>query len=507
MADLSKTYLQSGGDKPRDDGNLSGETANYRKFLFPKSPLLPSQFYINLLLRILDFALVWALGYLIFVIYVDDPSPSQEISFRMACSMTASVSALMFHFYRLYPEDRVPTRYIDFRNVVLAWTVTIIMLLVIIFFSKTGEEFSRVWLLTWYLVVAAALIAVRGGLKLYFTFWGENVSTKKKVIVIGDAVETAQLLHKLGQDDNSTLEICGIFYSNCDEANLPPELSDYPCEKLEGLWSFVQSTSFDVALLALPSEEDELLSQAIKLLSLMSIDIRLAAHMPELSIEAKSCSFVGRVPVFNIVDKPITGWNVVLKWIFDKVLGSLLLIAFSLPMLAVAIAIKLEDGGSIFFRQKRIGFKNELIEIYKFRSMYETQADQQADKLVTKDDARVTKVGRFIRKTSLDELPQLINVLMGEISLVGPRPHALKAKASGELYDKVVDGYFARHKVKPGITGWAQINGWRGETDTSEKIIKRVEFDLYYIKHWSLLFDLMILLKTPYSLLKTDKAY
>jgi lipopolysaccharide/colanic/teichoic acid biosynthesis glycosyltransferase len=150
---------------------------------------------------------------------------------------------------------------------------------------------------------------------------------------------------------------------------------------------------------------------------------------------------------------------------------------------------------------------NQPIEVLKFRSMYTDMCDARATRLVTRDDPRVTRVGRFIRKTSLDELPQLINVLRGELSLVGPRPHAHHAKAADRLYDEVLDGYFARHKVKPGITGWAQINGWRGETDTEEKIQRRVEFDLYYIENWSLLFDLQILILTPFALLKTDNAY
>jgi lipopolysaccharide/colanic/teichoic acid biosynthesis glycosyltransferase len=162
----------------------------------------------------------------------------------------------------------------------------------------------------------------------------------------------------------------------------------------------------------------------------------------------------------------------------------------------------------VLFKQKRYGFNNELVEVYKFRSMYVEQTDANASRLVTKGDPRVTRVGRFIRKTSLDELPQLLNVVMvGNLSLVGPRPHAVNAKAEEQRYDEAVDGYFARHRVKPGITGWAQINGWRGETDTYEKIQRRVEHDLYYIENWSVLFDLYILFKTPFSLLKTENAY
>jgi lipopolysaccharide/colanic/teichoic acid biosynthesis glycosyltransferase len=176
-------------------------------------------------------------------------------------------------------------------------------------------------------------------------------------------------------------------------------------------------------------------------------------------------------------------------------------------MALIAIAIKIDSRGPVLFRQKRQGFNNELIDVYKFRSMYVDQADAEADKLVTKHDPRVTRVGRLLRKTSLDELPQFFNVIKGDLSLVGPRPHALKAKAEEKLYADVVDGYFARHRVKPGVTGWAQINGWRGETDTEEKIQRRVEHDLYYIENWSVLFDLYILLMTPYALLKGENAY
>jgi lipopolysaccharide/colanic/teichoic acid biosynthesis glycosyltransferase len=143
----------------------------------------------------------------------------------------------------------------------------------------------------------------------------------------------------------------------------------------------------------------------------------------------------------------------------------------------------------------------------KFRSMYTHMTDASAAKLVTRDDPRVTRVGRFIRKTSLDELPQFFNVLMGSLSLVGPRPHAMQAKAHNRLYDEVVDGYFARHRVKPGITGWAQINGWRGETDTEDKIQRRVEHDLYYIENWSVLLDLQILFMTPFRLANSEQAY
>jgi lipopolysaccharide/colanic/teichoic acid biosynthesis glycosyltransferase len=181
----------------------------------------------------------------------------------------------------------------------------------------------------------------------------------------------------------------------------------------------------------------------------------------------------------------------------------------ALPLMAIiALAIKLDSRGPVLFKQRRYGFNNDLIEIYQFRSMYADVADPGADRLVSKDDPRVTRIGRIIRRASLDELPQLFNVVLkGNLSLVGPRPHAINAKAEARLYDEAVDGYFARHRVKPGITGWAQINGWRGETDTHEKIKKRVEHDLYYIENWSVLFDLFIVAHTPFALIKSENAY
>src|SRR5262249_10383304 len=188
-------------------------------------------------------------------------------------------------------------------------------------------------------------------------------------------------------------------------------------------------------------------------------------------------------------------------WLFDKVVGGLALLA-ALPVMGiVALAVRLDSRGPALFKQKRYGFNNELIEVFKFRSMYVDQADATASRLVTKCDPRGPRAGRFIRTPSLDELPQLLNVVFkGTPSRVGPRPHAIHAKAVDRLYDEAVDGYFARHRVKPGITGWAQINGWRGETDNDEKIQRRVEHDLYYIENWSVLFDPSIPPPPPFSL-------
>ena len=180
----------------------------------------------------------------------------------------------------------------------------------------------------------------------------------------------------------------------------------------------------------------------------------------------------------------------------------------AIPMALIALAVRLESRGPVFFRQKRMGFNHDVIEVFKFRSMCEDASGAKGEiQQATNNDPRITRVGKFLRRWSLDELPQLFNVLRGQMSIVGPRPHAVEHRFDSRKLEEVVDRYAARHKVKPGITGWAQIHGWRGVTDTVEKLQKRVEHDLYYIEHWSLALDAWILLVTPFVLLKGRNAY
>ena len=263
----------------------------------------------------------------------------------------------------------------------------------------------------------------------------------------------------------------------------------------------------DLLIVTVPVRAEERLMQILQKLFTLQADIRVSALNSKLRLNSRAYSYIGRVPMLAVMDKPLSDWDRVLKNMEDRIIGALLLVLVSPVMALTAVAIRLNSKGPVFFRQKRYGFNNELIEVYKFRSMYVDRQDATASKLVTRDDPRVTRVGRFIRRTSLDELPQLINVVRGQMSLVGPRPHATGAKADRDLYENVAQGYFARHRMKPGVTGWAQINGWRGETDTHEKLLRRVEHDLYYIDNWSMLFDLYIIVMTPFSLVTGKNAY
>jgi Undecaprenyl-phosphate glucose phosphotransferase len=387
------------------------------------------------------------------------------------------------------------------------WTALFGTLAVTLILTKAGVEFSRLWLLGWYIGGLSVLLASRAVTALLVRNWNVNGRLDRHAVLVGGGKPAAELIDALEGSHNTDVSIVGIFDDRDDERS-PLVVHNLPkLGNIAELVEFVRRARIDLLLVTLPLTAEQRLLDILKRLWVLPVDIRLSAYTQKLHYRPRAYSYIGNVPFLDVFDKPLGDWGAIIKAIEDKVIATLALLALSPVMLIIALAIKLESRGPVLFRQKRYGFNNELIEVLKFRSMYHEQTDAEASKLVTKGDSRVTRVGRFIRKTSLDELPQFINVLRGELSLVGPRPHATKAKAADRLYNDVVDGYFARHKVKPGITGWAQINGWRGETDTTEKLQRRVDHDLYYIENWSLAFDLYILWKTPLSLLKTESAY
>ena len=367
---------------------------------------------------------------------------------------------------------------------------------------------SRVWLAAWSALTFAFLFADRLVLARFVETLARSGRLQRRAVVVGGGDLGGEVLRGLKTADPAELRILGVFDDRGD-ARSPVFVEGF--QKLgtvDDLVAFARSSRVDLVIFALPITAEKRILTMLRKLCVLPVDIRLAAHANHLRFRPRSYSYIGGLPVLDILDRPIADWNVVIKFVFDKVVGSLALIALSPVLVLTALAIRLDTPGPVIFRQRRHGFNNEVIEVYKFRSMYADQLDPAASRLVTRDDPRVTRVGRFIRKTSIDELPQLFNVVFkGNLSLVGPRPHAVQAKAADRQYDEVVDGYFARHRVKPGITGWAQVNGWRGETDTPEKIQHRVEHDLYYIENWSILFDLRILALTPLAIFKGTNAF
>jgi Undecaprenyl-phosphate glucose phosphotransferase len=457
-------------------------------------------------LRIAEYAFLTFIGFVTAALYVGDHEDVLSFHYLVTLALTGLIAVSIFQLMGLYATRAFASIPRQVPLVAVGWTIALGLVVATVFFAKLGIEFSRGWIALWYVAGGIGLTMGRIGLAGATRHWAREGRLYRRTVVYGMNDVAAELVSALKSDD-SDIRVVGLFDDREDDRTLSAIDGLPRSGGIDELIAYCRENPADLIIVALPVAAEERFAGVVKRLSVLPVDIKVPAKATRIRFSPRTYTHVGTVAMIDLYDKPITDWGRVSKLVFDKAIAAAALILLAPVMAAVAVAIRLDSRGPILFRQKRYGFNNELIEVYKFRSMYTDLCDVNATKLVTKDDPRVTPIGRFIRKSSLDELPQLFNVLKGELSLVGPRPHALSAKAGGRLYDEVVEGYFARHKVKPGITGWAQINGWRGETDTPEKIRKRVEHDLYYIENWSVLFDLYILLKTPMSLVGNNNAY
>ncbi len=489
-------------------GALSMSVPRLADFSYANKATLISPLVLRGLYRIFEGCLVSIIGFVIAQLYVAEPLIQSNTYYGAAHVAMGAATVISLELFGLYRMPALSAALQNMPRLILGWAVAFTALVAGIFFFKVGTEFSRVWLAAWFGVGSFALIGARLGITAILRSLARNGRLYRRAAIYGAGTVTAELIAQLEADLSGDIRICGIF-DDRDDHRASGLISGFPrLGGLADLVAFGRGTRLDLVILALPISAEDRLADVMKSLSVLPAEIKLPARATKLRFTPSTYSHVGTVAMIDLYDKPITDWGTVAKWVFDKVVGLTALILLAPVMATIAVIIKLDSPGPVLFRQKRYGFNNNLIEIYKFRSMYTDRCDAHATHLVTRDDPRVTRIGRLIRKTSLDELPQLFNVLFGHLSLVGPRPHAMQARAGTQLYDEVVDGYFARHKVKPGITGWAQINGWRGETDTAEKIQQRVLHDLYYIEHWSVFLDAYILALTPYALIaKRENAY
>ncbi|MGJ4944476.1 undecaprenyl-phosphate glucose phosphotransferase [Bradyrhizobium sp. HKCCYLS1011] len=458
--------------------------------------------------RIADFFLLGVVGSVIYLSYVV-PLSGFHWEYLAAIFGVAATTVICFQAADIYQIQVFRGQVRQMTRMISSYSFVFLLFIGISFFAKLGSEVSRLWLAAFFFTGLAALIAARVFLRGLIRGWAREGRLDRRTIIVGADESGEELVRALTNQEDSDIEILGVFDDRNDSRALDTCAGAAKLGKVDDILEFARRTRVDLVLFALPISAETRILDMLKKLWVLPVDIRLSAHTNKLRFRPRSYSYLGEVPTLDMFEAPITDWDLVMKWLFDRLVGGLVLL-LALPVMAlVAIAIMLDSPGPVLFRQKRFGFNNERIDVFKFRSLYHHQADPTASKVVTKNDPRVTRVGRIIRKTSLDELPQLFNVVFkGNLSLVGPRPHAVQGKLQNRLFDEAVDGYFARHRVKPGITGWAQINGWRGEIDNEEKIQKRVEFDLYYIENWSVLFDVYILLKTPVALMtKSENAY
>lgn len=384
-----------------------------------------------------------------------------------------------------------------------AWFHVLLLLALVGFVTKSGESFSREVLIEWAVTAFILQWISMNLLVVLYKRYNEMFSREIPTLVVGTGDLACSLVNNLNSNRWLPDRVVGFVHPD-DDPLQDNEITDLPLPLLgraESLRQFIQEYKIKRVYLALPVAESDLIEAThIDLLD-MNVDLIWVPDIFGLSLLNHSIREVAGMPLISLNESPMTSNRsaIVMKNIMDKVLATLALIAFSPLMLLIAVLIKRESEGPVFFKQDRHGWDGKIIKVWKFRSM--KMHDDAEVKQATKGDSRITKVGAFIRKTSMDELPQFINVLQGTMSLVGPRPHAV---AHNDYYSDKVNAYLARHRIKPGITGLAQISGFRGETDTLNKMEKRVEYDLAYINNWSLSLDLKILIKTPLNLVSKD---
>jgi putative colanic acid biosynthesis UDP-glucose lipid carrier transferase len=391
----------------------------------------------------------------------------------------------------------------EIMRLIVTWLTTFFALVFVIFVSKTSDQFSRLVLVSWLLVTPVLLILNRYLLRSLLASLKRLGIHNYNIAILGMTPSGLKFAKSIQNQPESGLQIAG-FYST--DNNIKELKTSGQYAQIGGLEQMIEDArlgTWDQIYLALPSEEKAFSRKIIAQLSDTATPIRLIPDNFTTSLMHSKYLEIADTPVLCIYDAPLSTQNTLIKRIEDVIIGSLLLLMLMPIMFAIAIAVKLSSPGPVLFRQMRHGLKGKPFKVWKFRTM--TVCENEGNiRQATRNDLRVTKVGAFLRKTSLDELPQFFNVLQGHMSIVGPRPHAL---SHNEEYSNLIPGYMMRHLVKPGITGWAQVNGWRGETDTLYKMQKRVECDMEYIRSWSLWFDIRIIFATAFKTFFDKNAY
>jgi Undecaprenyl-phosphate glucose phosphotransferase len=367
-------------------------------------------------------------------------------------------------------------------------------MIVCLFLMREDGSVFRQWPFVWFFSSALLLIASRCYLSRLLHGWSASGRLARRVAVIGAGDFSREFIERL-RSEPDFYTVVGLYDDRL--SRIPAEQGGVRVRgSVRDLLERSREEQIDLIVIALPLSAMSRISMILEQIGSAVADLCLTTDFVGFRYKSSQISSVGSNPVVLIEERPLKDWRAAKKSAFDRVIGSLMLVILS-PLLAlIALAIRLDSPGPVLFRQPRLGFNNRLFTCYKFRTMHHDMTDLLGERQATRGDARVTRLGKWLRALSLDELPQLLNVLQGNMSLVGPRPHPPNTKAEDKLFTDVVAKYAFRHRVKPGITGWAQINGWRGETKTVEQIENRVACDLAYIENWSIWFDLQIMVLT-----------
>ena len=441
-----------------------------------------------------------------FVIYTQHQE-AKYIAYLPCLLLTVGATMMMvFRFARsgVYDVSDVFNFGVIFKSTVKRFVEVILLIIASLFVLKISDEISRLWFATWSITSAIALCGFRLVTASAAQKLRQSGRLTKNIAIVGASEIGHQLAAKFIQECLGT-RLVGVF----DERRsrfVQSGNGSTAVYQLEALYELLCKGCVDEVVIAIPPSASYRILELSRHFHPFAVSLRVLAPEGYENFQVLDSRRYGDIGTFRVMGKPLDEVAALVKRIEDVVIAVICLLLTLPLMLVIALFIKLDSGGPALFRQKRLGANNLPFDLLKFRSMFVEQTDPLGHQLTRAGDPRITRVGRFLRSTSLDELPQLINVLRGEMSLVGPRPHPLAANAAGVSYARAISEYPIRHRVKPGITGWAQVNGWRGETTTIEQIRRRVEHDLYYIENWSLTFDLLILGRTVYVVLSRANA-
>lgn len=400
----------------------------------------------------------------------------------------------MTDFYRSWRGVKIAT---ELTLLLQNWTLSLVFSAGLVAFNQDFDNRLSVWL-AWYLLSSLGLVLCRSFIRFGAGWLRNRGYNKRLVAVAGDLPAGQALLDSFRNEPWLGFEVVGVYHDP-----KPGGVTSDWAGNFEQLIDDAKASRIHNVYIAMSMSDGAQVKKLVRELADTTCSVILIPDVFTFNILHSRIEEVSGVPVVPLYDTPLSGLNRLLKRAEDIILASLILLLISPVLCAIALAVKFSSPGPVIFRQTRYGMYGKPIKVWKFRSMKVMENDRVVTQ-ATQNDPRVTKVGNFLRRTSLDELPQFINVLTGGMSIVGPRPHAV---AHNEQYRQLIEGYMLRHKVKPGITGWAQINGWRGETDTLEKMEKRVEFDLEYIREWSIWFDIKIVFLTIFKGFVNKAAY
>lgn len=458
-------------------------------------------------LRVGDACVVAATGILAYWLREADFDLPTNYQAALAAGVLLTIN--YFHFARLYNFSDITVPIPQFGRLAFTWIVVLATLVFIAYFTKSSEDYSRIWAALWFSFSFIGFLFLRFLALLQTRRWRRTGDLTLNAAVVGAGPLGEALARHLVQSAASGIRLVGFF--DDARASLPEKVGEFPVlGTVADLPAYSQTHKVDEVIVAIPWSEGENLLGVLKKLRTLPLSIYLCPEIVNAPIPIHKIDRVAGWPMLTVQERPLSGWDLVTKTVEDLVLGSFLLLLLSPAMLLIAAVIKLDSPGPVIFSQRRYGFYNNPIHVYKFRTMCHTKESASAAKAegdvaqARRGDPRITRVGAFLRRTSLDELPQLINVLQRRMSLVGPRPHAV---VHNQQYAAIIDDYLGRHRMKPGITGWAQVNGLRGETDTFEKMRRRVQYDLYYVDNWSLFFDIKILFLTFLVPFMQENAY